>query len=404
MLPEQVAALRELAELYPGVRIILLGATALGLHIDMTWRGTRDLDVSLSLPVADLSRLDTLQGWARSGVEHRWVAPAGVLVDIVPVDNEALRKGVLRWPRSGNEMSVVGFRAAFAAATDRDLGGVVVGLPPPAAIAMLKMVAYMDRPPEREKDLGDLAHLIDLHLPEFDPRRWEEEVQEHNLEYHETGPFLLGRDLAAIVDESERSCVVTFLSMLENDEAPHYPASRLLSRAPRSWGEAEEREAALRERLRALHRGFAPVATVKDGFDAIEGHRHTLLELIADSALGDSSTVTWDMKAAAHFCSYLAKILHTLRHDHREILDTPLRTDRTPQGDPDHSLNDCLQLLDERRKDLLADIAHAVSRSSASIMWQSRYAAGWCALVFDLINTVWADHSDVPDAPLRKKP
>ena len=45
--PEQIAALATLKRAWPARRLVLIGAAALGFHIDMRWRRTNDLDLTL---------------------------------------------------------------------------------------------------------------------------------------------------------------------------------------------------------------------------------------------------------------------------------------------------------------------------------------------------------------------
>lgn len=252
---EQVAALRQLRDLYPSSPLVLLGAAALGFHLEMSWRATKDLDVTLSIGLQDLSRIASLGGW-RSIAEHRWGAPHGVIIDVVPAEPGALAGGKLRWP-SGIVMSLLGFRAAFKNASETDVGGLVVGVPPVAVIVLLKMVAYQDRPAEREKDLEDIAHALDEHVAVADPRRFADEVYDLGFGYDESGAFLLGRDLAAVVDADERAAVLAFLDLVENDRDPFGAAIKIVRKAPSGWGaELSNKEESLKVRMRALRLGM----------------------------------------------------------------------------------------------------------------------------------------------------
>ena len=60
-------------------------------------------------------------------------------------------------------MSLVGMDLAFKYAA-RHAGGALVA--PPPVVALLKMVAFADRPAERERDLVDIAHLLDAYVNE----------------------------------------------------------------------------------------------------------------------------------------------------------------------------------------------------------------------------------------------
>ena len=63
--PTHIPVLRALAEVWGTNRFIVIGAAAVGYHIGMGWRGTLDLDLSVTAEIdkytADLERL----GWHR---------------------------------------------------------------------------------------------------------------------------------------------------------------------------------------------------------------------------------------------------------------------------------------------------------------------------------------------------
>jgi hypothetical protein len=50
----QVKAIRDLRRARPDLEPVLIGASALALQMDFTWRQTNDLDLSLSLDLEDL--------------------------------------------------------------------------------------------------------------------------------------------------------------------------------------------------------------------------------------------------------------------------------------------------------------------------------------------------------------
>jgi len=143
--PGQVAALKKLRELWPDTPFVLVGASALGCFLDFRWRATNDIDISVSIELDELpAGLDRLPGWSPdTRAEHRWLAPENVKVDILPAGPNLRRAGTLRWPRSGNEMSLLGQRLAFEQARDmqvaRDLSILVAPVP---VVCLLKMVAY----------------------------------------------------------------------------------------------------------------------------------------------------------------------------------------------------------------------------------------------------------------------
>ncbi len=251
-----MAAVRELDKLFSESRILLVGAVALGFHIEMTWRATEDIDVTLSIDVSDVARIEALSGWRRIA-DHRWEAPGNVIVDVVPADTEALASGYLRWP-SGSTMRLLGFRAAFKTAEEIDTGGVIVGVPPAATLVVLKMIAYQDSPASREKDLSDIAHVLDEYLPVDDPRRFEDEIYDAQIDFEDSCAFLLGRDIGGVVDPEERAAVLAFLDMAADEKDPYQTAIKLVRSAPSTWGfELADRERSLETRLGALQLGCA---------------------------------------------------------------------------------------------------------------------------------------------------
>ena len=92
----QIAALRELRSIWPEEKLVIIGATALAFFIEMDWRETRDLDLTISVGMAGLpGELASRSDWARDPKrEQRWGGPGGVLVDILPVGPAELSR---RW-------------------------------------------------------------------------------------------------------------------------------------------------------------------------------------------------------------------------------------------------------------------------------------------------------------------
>jgi len=114
-LPEEIKALRDLANVWPDERMVLLGASALRCFLEMSWRTTEDLDLLVAASVADaLAALALLERWVQDPHrEHRWRSGSGIAVDIVAADEEAMTRGYIDWPRSGFRMTLLGMRLAF---------------------------------------------------------------------------------------------------------------------------------------------------------------------------------------------------------------------------------------------------------------------------------------------------
>jgi predicted nucleotidyltransferase len=107
--PAEIEALRQLHELWSGLDFCLIGASALGCHLDLP-RLTNDLDILLSVPLNSFpGGLETLPGWRQHATkEHEWHGPGDVQVDVVPAGKDLVAQGAVTWPRSGHRMSLVG--------------------------------------------------------------------------------------------------------------------------------------------------------------------------------------------------------------------------------------------------------------------------------------------------------
>jgi predicted nucleotidyltransferase len=251
--PEQAAVLRGLRGIWTEEKFVVVGATAIGCHIDFAWRQTGDLDLTIAADIEECrTALERLPGWSRhERLEHEWIAPWGVRVDVVPASSGALESGRIDWP-SGHTMSAVGLRAAFADNIRLDVGeGAFVRVASASAITILKMAASLDRP-ERERDLTDLAHLMEHIVDDDDPDRWSDSVIDLQLDFELVSPFVLGRRVAAIADEGERALVEQFLARLDDPSDRSASLARMSRMGPPAWRDGD---AAL-ARLNAFRRGF----------------------------------------------------------------------------------------------------------------------------------------------------
>ncbi|MEQ1634041.1 MAG: hypothetical protein ABL997_16810 [Planctomycetota bacterium] len=178
--------------------IVVIGAAALRWHYP-TFRGTLDLDLCVAI---DLDEHHGATGfpsqWTRQpGVPHRWRATDGQLLDILPAADRLLLEGRIEWP-DGTVMDLSGIDLAM-----RDHHRYAVDLPTNVTVAtrralfVTKVAAWLDRPVERQKDLGDIALLLDDYVEDDDRRRFDEPALE-GLDWSERPAFLLGMDLRVL--------------------------------------------------------------------------------------------------------------------------------------------------------------------------------------------------------------
>lgn len=255
LIQDEIRALRELVRLWTPEFTILVGASALRCFIEMSWRTTADLDLSVAASIKDASTaLATLPGWSpHPKYEQRWLTDRGIAVDIVPAGPEALARGYIVWPRSGLRMSLLGMRLAFDHAAGRILADdLVVRVAPLPVLALLKMISYLDRPHEREKDLGDLAHVLHGYVAIESDRRYSEEVSDNITEYDDVAPFLLGRDLRTLINKVERQGVMDFLAAIGDEYQGPRLRQKISNLGPSAWRDPE----AVLQRFAAFRQGL----------------------------------------------------------------------------------------------------------------------------------------------------
>jgi predicted nucleotidyltransferase len=234
----QLVALRQLRGAWRPEQFIVIGAAALGCFLEMRWRRTADLDLTVAVTLAEVSAvLGALPGWVRDPrVEHRWRVPGEAAIDVIPAGPELLRQGEILWPKSGQRMELVGFRLPFAHGVPIEVEpGSVVRVAPLPVLFVLKAIAALDRVAERERDLADLAHILEGFEPADPEERFSPAVFEAKLTYEEVGPFLLGREISVIVNEAERERVEAWMRAAATEEGPGGLQPRLLAMGPAAW-------------------------------------------------------------------------------------------------------------------------------------------------------------------------
>jgi predicted nucleotidyltransferase len=253
--PERhVAVLRALQSVWDSGRFIVIGAAAIARHLDFHWRGTIDLDLSVASGLDTYARdLESL-GWRRQrGAPQRWLLPDNFIVDVLPSDPSLVHQGGFTWPDGSAHMSLVGFRLAFCDAVSVELtSGSSVRVASLRSLVVLKIAAYLDQPRERDNDLADIAHILSEYVGPAADQRWSEEIIDLDMDFEDVSPFVLGKELAALVDEAERSLVQRFLAAIEDPADRLATLDRMARRAPNAWKSPER----LRLRLIAFRRGF----------------------------------------------------------------------------------------------------------------------------------------------------
>lgn len=234
---QKVGAIRALQRLWPNTPMSLVGASAVACHIPFEHRITQDIDLALAVGIDDAHAALTRElGWvADARIPHRWASPTGVSIDLIPVEPALLAAGEVIWP-GGQRFTLLGFRHALSStvtvsiADDAELQ--VASVP---ALCLLKTIAYESSPVDRERDLGDIAWLLELGVHQNDEARFSSLAVASRLPDDLLGAFLLGARLRALIDASERRALLAFHERVMGALDGGRTQTVMNRKAPSSW-------------------------------------------------------------------------------------------------------------------------------------------------------------------------
>jgi predicted nucleotidyltransferase len=240
-----------------GADLVVIGAIAYQVHFPAEARHTGDIDFAVALDLnefAELGRRLQLDGWIQFvNREHRWRSAEGTIMDLLPAGPKLREAKQVTWPASQFTMSLVGFEHVFTSAQpvkfSPDLTLKVIS---PTALMLLKIVALLDDPSRRVKDLDDVRGLLTEYEADSE-RLFSDVVIDARLADFGLAPaFLLGVDVRALCTPEELATVNAFLAAMSEN----HPAWMSFVRA-RGVGEHVEEDA--RAQLDAFRRGFEQI-------------------------------------------------------------------------------------------------------------------------------------------------
>lgn len=234
MEPKAVAALRILSRVLSreGRRFALIGAIVPQIVIDFREdygnRETRDVDAVAE--VTSWEDFDRIRGhlsecgFREGSVPHElWLDE--VRIDLIPFGPALIQNNKLSWPYGDSVMTACGFDEALGCARDeeiaQDLKLPVVTI---AGLVLTKVIAYMDRPQERARDLIDILYCFEHYEATGEQsRRFDYAgtmLDGEELAYEEAGAFLLGIEVAALAKSESLDIVLRFLDSIRDEFAP----------------------------------------------------------------------------------------------------------------------------------------------------------------------------------------
>ncbi len=216
--PDQIADLAGISQICEELEadLVVIGATSLLILMGDLGRFTRDVDLAVALDFDEFERLAmrlTAIGWTASPkLEHRWIALRRTIIDLLPAGAELRRNGSITWPASQFRMSLAGFEHVFAQAVEVHLaGGLAIRVAPPIVTALLKIIAWVDDPYRRSKDLQDIRIVLRRYEQESD-RLFSDAVFDAELpDFEFANAFLLGLDMRTLATGHDARFVEEFL-------------------------------------------------------------------------------------------------------------------------------------------------------------------------------------------------
>lgn len=143
-------------------------------------------------------------------------------------------------------MTVTGLELALEHSTSVEADELIVQVADISVVVLLKMIAFLDRPLERERDLEDIAHTVHQYAAD-DERRWDLEMIS-GRDWDEQSAWLLGLDISTIASSEHRELAIEFLNGVVDEQR----AARMADLGPPTWRRDGAQAA---RRMHALVRG-----------------------------------------------------------------------------------------------------------------------------------------------------
>jgi len=200
-----------------------------------TIRATQDVDFGVKVPDWDAyaklkEGLIATQKFRRDKKNaQRLLYKGNFKVDVIPFGKISHPGDRLLWPPDQEiEMSTLGFEETSQHAITvkmRSEPPLEVDFVSLAGLAILKIIAWADSRPQREKDAKDLLFVMKKYLDAGNQERLhagESDLTETDtFEYERASARLLGRDMAAILRPKTREALLKALEKETNDQS-HY--------------------------------------------------------------------------------------------------------------------------------------------------------------------------------------
>ncbi len=147
----------------------IIGVSAIALELLKNGikpnRGTKDIDFAIMISTMNqYEKLsETLVNKGFTKVKAPWTfysQPFHVAIDILPF-GEIEEQDTMQFNERYSDLHILGFKEVLEDSEQVQIEEKIVNIPPLAGMIILKLIAWSDRPEERENDLSDILRIIE---------------------------------------------------------------------------------------------------------------------------------------------------------------------------------------------------------------------------------------------------
>lgn len=165
------------------IQYYLIGASAIALELLKEGikpsRGTKDIDFAVM--ISSMKEYEQIIAALVTKGFNKIAAPwtfysekFKVVIDLLPF-GEIEEKNTINFNERFIDLHVLGFREVMEEAVHVEIEDKIVNIPPLPGMVILKLIAWSDRPEERENDLADILKIIQHYFN----LKWDEIVEHH---------------------------------------------------------------------------------------------------------------------------------------------------------------------------------------------------------------------------------
>lgn len=191
----------------------LIGASAVALELlrdgDYPIRGTKDIDFAIM--ISSLKQFDAVVGDLESRGFAKVTAPwtlyhsgFNVVIDLLPF-GEIEEYNTINFDKRYVDLHILGFKEVMAEAKQIEIEESIANIPPLHGMIILKLIAWSDRPEDRDNDLKDILLIISKYFSLESDEIFDNhsDAIDDNFEPELVAARVLGRKAGEILNQSQ---------------------------------------------------------------------------------------------------------------------------------------------------------------------------------------------------------